>query len=371
MRVGIDGRVLLGRKTGDRTYALGLLHGLLGVAEPPEVVVMLDRHPDAALQAALPGAEFAVRERPGGYLWTLVALPRLAAETRVELLHVQYMTPLGAPCPVITTIHDISFRLHPEWFPLRHRLVMNTFIAGSVSRAKAVLSPSEATAADIRRAYRCPPSKVHVTPYAAPSEFSRRPPDDAVWDCLKRLAVTRPYMLYVGNLQPRKNIARLLRAFAQARAEAGFAHRLVIVGQAGWQCEEELRELRSAEAAGNALHVGYVDDADLPALYAGAEAFLFPTLLEGFGLPVLEAMATGTPVLTSNVSSLPEVAADAALLVDPTDEDAIAAGISTLAADGSLRARLRDAGLARAAQYSWRRTAELTRAVYESVLART
>jgi len=177
-------------------------------------------------------------------------------------------------------------------------------------------------------------------------------------------------MLYVGNLQPRKNVVRLLRAFARARKEAGFAHRLVIVGQAGWQCEEEMRELQSAEAAGHALRVGYVDDSDLPALYAAADAFLFPTLMEGFGLPVLEAMAMGTPVLTSNTSSLPEVAGDAALLVDPTDESAIATGISALAADGSLRARLRDAGLARAAQFSWQRTAELTRTVYESALAR-
>lgn len=371
MRVGIDGRVLLGRKTGDRTYALGLLRGLLGIPAPPQVVVMLDRHPDAALQAALPGAEFAVRERPSGYLWTLMALPRLAAETRVELLHVQYMTPLRAPCPIITTIHDISFRLHPEWFPLRHRLVMNTFIPGSIKRAQAVLTPSEATAADIRRAYGCPPPSVEVTPYAAPSEFGALPADAEVSACLSRVDIRRPYMLYVGNLQPRKNVARLLRAFAHARAETGFAHRLVIVGQAGWQCEEEVRELRSAEAAGHALHAGYVDDADLPALYAGADAFLFPTLMEGFGLPVLEAMAMGTPVLTSDVSSLPDVAGDAALLVDPTDEGAIGAGISALAADTILRARLRDAGRARAAQFSWRRTAELTRAVYQSVLART
>ncbi|HCU36457.1 MAG TPA: glycosyltransferase family 1 protein [Armatimonadetes bacterium] len=371
MRVGIDGRVLLGRKTGDRTYARGLVRGLLRLPTPPEVVVMLDRDPGEALQGELAGAECAIRERPGGYLWTLMALPRLAAETRVDLLHVQYMTPFAAPCPLITTIHDISFRLHPEWFPPRHRLVMNTFIPGSVRRAHAVLTPSAATAADIRRAYGCPPSKLHVTPYAAPSEFSRPPHDDAVRDCLRRLAITLPYMLYVGNLQPRKNVARLLRAFARARTETGFAHRLVVVGQAGWRCEDEMRELRSAEAAGHALRVGYVDDSDLPALYAAADAFLFPTLMEGFGLPVLEAMAMGTPVLASNTSSLPEVAGDAALLVDPTDEGAIATGIAALAADGGLRARLRDAGLARAAQFSWRRTAELTRAVYQSVLART
>lgn len=368
MRVGIDGRVLMGRKTGDRTYALGLLRGLLDLDGRPRIVVMLNREPDASVRETLPGVEFAVRERPGGYLWTLMALPRLAAETRIDLLHVQYMTPFTAPCPAITTIHDVSFRLHPEWFPLRHRVVMNTFIPRSIRAAAAVIAPSEATAADIRREYACSSAKTHVTPYAAPPEFSGRPPEDAMRSCLDGLGIERPYMLYVGNLQPRKNVARLLRAFAQARTDAGFAHRLVIVGQAGWHCGQELRELRRAEAAGHALHAGYVDDESLPAFYAGADAFLFPSLMEGFGLPVLEAMAMGTPVLTSNTSSLPEVAGGAALLVPPHDEHEIAEGISALASDQRLRSRLREAGLARAAQFSWRRTAEATVEVYRTVL---
>ncbi len=367
MRVGIDGRVLSGRKTGDRTYALGLLQGLRGLEKPPRIVVMLDREPDTTLQTALEGVQFAVRERPRGYLWTLVALPRLARETGVDLLHVQYMTPFGAPCPVITTIHDISFRLHPEWFPLRHRLVMNTFIPRSVRRAAAVIAPSEATATDIRREYGCPPPTIHVTPYAAPLEFAGRPSQEAVYGCLEKHRIAQPFMLYIGNLQPRKNIRRLLRAFVAARTAEHFAHQLVIVGQAGWQCREELDELEQARRAGHVAITGYVEDEDLPALYAGAEAFLFPTLMEGFGLPVLEAMAVGTPVLTSNTSSLPEVAGDAALLVNPLDEHALAEAIARLAHSPQLRATLRDAGFARAAQFSWQRTAELTLALYGAV----
>ncbi len=365
MRIGIDGRVLLGRKTGDRTYTYNLLRVLAREHKRHDFVVCLDKEPDNVEKEHLKGLRLRVRQQPRGHLWTLFALPQLAKKEDVDLLHVQYLTPFVAPCPVVTTVHDISFKLCPQWFSWRDRAVMNTFLPGSLRRAAAVIAPSESTAIDVNREYGCPNRKIFVTPYAASYEFHTEPNDDARKRCRDNFQIVGPYMLYVGNIQPRKNIARLVRAFVDARKSEGFPEQLVVVGQFGWRCGGEQRMIAEATAAGHVKHLGYVDDEHLPALYAEATAFLFPTLYEGFGLPVLEAMAVGTPVLTSNVSSLPEVAGEAAAFVDPTDEAAIASAISQLVRDADLRDQLSRSGRARAQMFSWKETARLTVEAYE------
>jgi len=370
MRVGIDGRVLLGRKTGDRTYTYNLVRALARADIGHEFVVYLDEQPPAAIRDALDGLLIHVRERPRGYLWTVMALPRLARADRLDLLHVQYMAPFVSPCPVISTIHDISFKLYPQWFTWRDRVVMNRFLPGSLRRTASVLAPSEATASDIAAQYSYPRERIFVTPEASGEQFLTQPDAADRARIRAKFQMPGPYMLYVGNLQPRKNVRRLIRAFVAARTQKRFAEQLILAGQPAWKCAEEQRLLHDAAAAGHVRHIGYVEDNDLPALYAEATALLFPTLYEGFGLPVLEAMAVGTPVLTSNVSSLPEVAGDAALLVDPRNEAAIGAAVAQLAYDVELRERLGAAGRNRAQLFAWSTTAELTIAAYEQTVGR-
>jgi len=185
---------------------------------------------------------------------------------------------------------------------------------------------------------------------------------------LARLGIERPYVLFVGTLQPRKNLARVLEAFGSVVAR-GLPHRLVLVGQRGWLADPIFAAVQASEpAARERIHLtGYLADDDLPLVYTGADALIFPSLYEGFGLPALEAMACGTPVLTSDTSSLPEVVGEAALTVDPLDTAAIAAGLERLATDEPLRRELRGRGLARAARFTWRRAAERTLAVLEAV----
>ena len=368
MKIGIDARVLLGRKTGDRTYIFNLVRALAEAASDHRFILYLDDDPPPDLLTNLPHLQFRIRKRPAGYLWTHLALPKLAGEDALDLLHVQYMTPFRSPCPVISTIQDISFKLYPQWFTFRDRTVMNAFIPGSIRRAASLIAPSHSTAHNLATHYHYPLEGIFVTPYAAPQEFHAPQDPGAIERCRNQFNIPEPYMLYVGNLQPRKNLVRLVRAFVQARERDGFPERLLIAGQFAWKFAAQRRLLDDAAAASHIRHLGYVDDADLPALYAAATAFLFPTLHEGFGIPILEAMATGTPVLTSNVSSMPEVAGEAALLVDPTDEAAISAAISTLATDEHLRERLTAAGLKRAATFSWHDTADLTLAAYERVV---
>lgn len=365
MKIGIDARVLLGRKTGDRTYTWNLVRALARAGSGHEFVLYFDGEPDQHIREALRGIILRVADRPRGYMWTVRALPRLAREDQLDLLHVQYLTPFAAPCPVVSTVQDITFRLFPQWFTWRDRTVMGLFMPGALRRTKAVIVPSQATADAIVSEYRYPRERLFVTPYAPGEEFRSLPTESAIKQTRHDLRLPDRYMLYVGNLQPRKNAVRLIRAFAKARGIGGFPERLVLAGQFAWKCAREQALLEEAQAAGHTLHLGYVEDAALPALYAGATAFLFPTLYEGFGLPVLEAMAMGTPVLTSDISALPEVAGDAALLVAPTDEAVIADGISRLASDRQLRQHLSSAGRRHAARFSWEQAAHQTLQAYE------
>ncbi|MCD6361151.1 MAG: glycosyltransferase family 4 protein, partial [Armatimonadetes bacterium] len=269
---------------------------------------------------------------------------------------------------VVTTVHDVSFRMFPEWFSLKDRLLLDWGLRATLRVVKGVLSVSERTAEDLRRFYDVPAGDITVTPNALGEGFTA-PGKQQMEDTLARLEVSRPYALFVGVLQPRKNIVRIVRAFMRARAEHSLPHQLVIAGKVGWKSGRILETVASAEAAGAVRRLGYVDDADLPALYAGADVFVFPTLYEGFGIPVLEAFACDTPVLASDTGALPEVAGDAALLVPPADEEAIAEGIVRLISDSRLRERMIAAGRARLERYSWRRTALLTLAAYERAVS--
>jgi glycosyltransferase involved in cell wall biosynthesis len=367
MRVALDARTILGQKTGDRTYTLNLLRCLPEADPDLHLLALLNAPPPPELEAALSHErlEVVVAPAPPGKLWTAVALPRLAQRLKADLVHLQYIAPPWLPCPYVCTIHDITFRLFPEWFDRRDRLLMNWLIPRSVRRAAQVTVPSESTAADVASAYHVDESRVAVIPYAAPPEFSEPVTPEAVRAIREQCHLERDYFLFVGTLQPRKNLPRLLEASARADTQGAD---LAITGKHGWRQPELEGLVRSLGLSGRVRLLGYVPDESLPALYAGALAFLFPTLYEGFGIPVLEAMACGTPVLTSNVSALPEVAGQAALLVDPCSVEAIAEGITRLATDGKLRQELSAAGRRQAKRFSWEATARLTVEAYRRAL---
>lgn len=375
LRIGIDARTVCHPKTGDRTYALGLLHGLAVLrregAVAHDFVAYLDDEPPPDLPFMSEGeidAGWQVRVLQAAHerLWAMTALPLAARTDRLDVLHVQYNGPRLRRPALVTTVHDVSFRLFPEWFPVRDRLLLDWGLRSTLNVAAAVLTGSECTREDLQRVYGVPPALISVTPYALLPGFA--PPREAqIATTLERYGLARPYLLFVGVRQPRKNLPRAIRAFISAKRDHDLPHRLAVAGKPGW-CADETEAAISA--AGEAVvTLGYVPDADLPALYAGADAFLFPSLYEGFGIPVLEAFACEAPVITSKVSALPEVAGNAALLVDPTSEAEIAGAIAQLLSDAQLRARLIAAGRERLAQFDWRRTAELTVAAYERAVS--
>ena len=366
MILGFDATTLVGRLSGVGYYTARLMEGLAGEAGEgivTRLVVLSNREvPLGAHNGNVVVHEqgrFGVRS-----VWMQLVLPWILRQVRPDLVHfTNYLAPVACPVPYVVSIHDMTMSLLPGYHTAKKRLLTSTLVPTVARGARLVLAPSESTRRDVVRLLRLPGERVRVVPYAPGPEFRPVPPDP------ERLAraygLDSPYFLYVGTVEPRKNLARTLRAFATL-ADALPDHRFVLAGQLGWKSEDVLREVQAS--AGRVLQLGYVKEEDLPLMYAHATALVYPSLYEGFGLPVVEAMACGTPVVTSRGSSLEEIAGGAALLVDPLDERALAEAMRAVATDAALSAALRARGLLSAARYDWGRTARATAEAYRDAL---
>lgn len=276
--------------------------------------------------------------------------------------------PLGlCPCKQVATICDTIPYIYPQVSTALDRLIYRYWLPRAVRNLDMVITISQQSKNDLEQYLKIPRSKTVVIPLAAGSKF-RVMGEAEIAPALERAGVERPYLLYVGSVEPRKNLLRLLDAF-QELLQWSQRWRLVIVGARNyWKSSPVAQKVEQLGLQGQVIFTGYIPDEDLPALYNGADLFCFPSLYEGFGLPVLEAMACGVPVVTSNCSSLPEVAGDAAILVDPYNVAEITSAMRRVLEDTELAQWLRDKGQERARQFSWAKTAQETIAVYEKVL---
>jgi glycosyltransferase involved in cell wall biosynthesis len=295
-------------------------------------------------------------------------LPVELATGRLDVLHSpDFVLPPVRRARTLLTVHDLSFLRFPECFapPLLEYLTRN--VPRSVARADLVLADSQSTHDDLGNLLGVPAERMRVL-YPG-GEPHRRPTVDpySLQGALDRYAITRPYILAVGTLQPRKNYVRLIKAYALMRREHAVPHQLVIVGGRGWLFQEIDDTIRDLRLESQVRLAGYAPEGDLTALYQGAEMLAFPSLYEGFGLPVLEAMACGTPVITSTTSSLPEAAGSAALLVDPLDVAALAEALWRLVDDEALRNSLRTQGFQQVKRFSWAASARQLRAIYHGL----
>lgn len=366
MIVGFDATTLSGRMSGVGYYTARLMESLAngaGEGQLERLVVLSNRSvtvPHGGRVEVYDRHRFGVRS-----VWMQLLLPRILSELKPDLVHfTNYLAPLASRVPYVVSFHDMTLSLFPSYHTLKKRLLTASLIPAVGRRARMILTPSEATRRDVVRLLGVAPERVRVIPYAPASLF--RPATQGPEQLAARYGLRTPYFLYVGTLEPRKNLGRALRAFARVSSELP-EHCFVLVGERGWKYQEVLREAGQPELAGRVLFLGYVEEQQLPLLYSHATALVYPSLYEGFGLPVVEAMACGTPVLTSRSSSLAEISDGAALLVDPEDEEALADGLRALGLDVTLRRSLGERGLARAAGYSWERTGRETMAAYRAV----
>jgi len=283
------------------------------------------------------------------------------------LLHTPNYVLMPFDGPALTTVHDLSWLSYPDAHPVERVKFLDRHLPKTLARADLVLTDSEFIAAEIATRFALPRAKIRAIPLGVDAAYHPRTAEEILATLAKHRLEHSAYLLVVATLEPRKNLARLVRAYAALPTATKARHPLVIVGARGWLNHELERTLTPLEAAGTVRRLGYVGEDELPALYAGAHAFAFPSLYEGFGLPVLEAMASGVPVLTSNVSSLPEVAGDAALLIDPNDEDALREGLVRLLDDSAWRTNASARGLARSRDYPWSRCVDATIDAYRAV----
>jgi len=283
------------------------------------------------------------------------------------LLHTPNYVLMPFDGPALTTVHDLSWLSYPDAHPLERVRFLDRHLPRTLARADLVLTDSDFVAAEIASRFSLPREKIRAIPLGVDAAYRPRTAEEILATLAKHGLEHSAYLLVVATLEPRKNLDRLVRAYASLPTATKARHPLVIVGARGWLNRDLERTIAPLEAAGIVRRLGYVGEDELPQIYAGAHAFAFPSLYEGFGLPVLEAMASGVPVLTSNVSSLPEVAGDAALLVDPTDEDSLRDGLARVLDDSAWRRNASARGIARSRDYPWSRCVEATIDAYRAV----
>jgi glycosyltransferase involved in cell wall biosynthesis len=285
----------------------------------------------------------------------------------VTLFHAtEHLLPKLSRARSVFTLHDIAYLLFPQYHLLQNRIYLALMMPRFLARADRIIAVSENTRRDALRFYRLDPAKIDMIPEGVEPHFRPETNPDRLVALRTRYALPARFLLYIGTIEPRKNLPTLLEAYRTLR-DWGCEFRLVIVGKKGWLCKGFFHRLRELGLEGEVIFPGYIPDDDLPALYSAAEAFVFPSLYEGFGLPPLEAMACGTPVVCSNASSLPEVVGDAGLLVAPDDVSGLAAAVERVLADPSLRAELSARGRERAARFTWHETARRTLEVYQGL----
>lgn len=356
------------RGAGIHWYIHNLLLNLALTAQENRYTVFLnDRrfppHPALILKTSrLPTAQPLVRIG-----WEQLVQPFVLWQEKIDLLHsLAFVTPLISPCPAVVTIYDLSFILFPRSFRYGRRLYLALFTRLSARKARRIITISESTKRDVVRWWDVPPEKIDVVYCGVDRAFHPLPEKEVAFFRQKR-GLPERFILFVGTIEPRKNVARLIEAYSLL----GDRHiKLVIGGARGWLYKEVFFRLEELGLTGDVLFPGYIPYEELPLWYNAAELFVYPSLYEGFGLPPLEAMACGTPVITSNVSSLPEVVGEAGLAVDPTDSKGLAEAIHQVLGDETLRQSMRERGLSRAGRFSWAQTARATVEVYQRALGR-
>ncbi len=371
MRVGIDATVLHGEKSGVATYTEELTLALARLFPSDEFIWFSNRAVECAAETPANIQIECSRLVPTRTLWMQSALPSLAKARRVDVFHfTNSLAPLSLSMPYVISVHDMSTWLLPRFHTWKKRMVWQTLLPHAARKSKAVIAGSQSTAADIRSAFPFASGKVFVAPYAASSGFYPPRPGEDFTPALRALGVQAPYILAVGNLEPRKDFETLLKAFQQLRDQRRIPHRLHLCGPRGWK-NRALNELLLANRDGTVRYLGYVSRQHLRALYCNADLFVYPSIMEGFGLPVLEAMSCGTAVIAASNSAIEEVAGNAARLFATHSVPALQQALMILLQDPAERERWRRLGLARASQFSWESTARRTMEIYRSVVERS
>lgn len=364
-------------KVGVATYTLNLLKSLAKVDLKNKYTIYGVRL--APEELVIENDNFKIKNMPdllrlrsfwySWYPWYYTAFSLQLSLDKPNIFFSPYPSlPLYCPCPKVAVVHDLSFLVVRNSFKIHSQIILKKQLLHIVRRASKIIAVSESTKKDLIKFVKASPENVAVI-YEGYDTDAYKPQfdTDEVKALVQRYGIDSRYVLYVGTLEPRKNIPRLIEAFASLKKQGGIEHKLVVTGKKGWLYNNIFLTVTRTGLDNEVIFTDYVPDQDLPLLISGADLFVYPSLYEGFGLPPLEAMACGTPVITSNLSSLPEVVGDAGILVDPYSVDEIAEAIHQVLSNARLREQMQRKGLDRARMFSWEKTAQETLKVLEAV----
>lgn len=374
MRIAIDATAIPPNKAGAGFYIFNLVRGLAEIDRENQYFVFAK--PSDILDWGIEQGNFlftpsASRARPLRLLWEQIILPLRLNKYDVQILHSPHYTAplLRGGCRSVVTFCDMTFYLCPQMHSLIKRSFFRTLMPLTAARADALIAISESTKKDMVKLLGISEAKIQVTLLAPADHF--KPVNDASMLRLLRekYGILRSFILYVGVLEPRKNVPTLIRSYHNL-LKRGVEHQLVITGKKGWAYEEIFRLVTDLRLQDHVIFTDYVPDSDMPALYSAADLFVYPSVYEGFGIPLLEAMACGVPAISSNISSMPEIVGDAGLLVDPYNDSQLTEAMYLVISNRALHQDLIEKGLTRAKEFSWEKTAKETLAVYERVMTR-
>ncbi len=366
MRFAVDAHALGRNLTGNEVYVRNLLAGFAALDTTSGFVAYVSE-PGAGSMVPARFETRVVSSNPFKRLG--IDLTHAVHRDRADLLHVQYTAPIHCPCPLVATVHDVSFLERPEYFPAARVAQLRITVQRTVQRAARVLTPSEFSAQCIQRVYGLDPDRITVVPNGVSPLYRPLPRESAQARIRAEMGIPAPYILMVGDLQPRKNQIGLIAAFEQlVRAHQELRHTLVLTGQDSWYASR-VKEAAARSAVSERIRfTGFVDDDDLLALYAGCDLFVFPSFYEGFGIPIVEAMACGRAVVCSSITATVEVADGAAITFDPSSPAQMMRAMRDVLLDSDLRTRMERKGLQRAVAFQWRDAARKTLEVYYQVV---
>lgn len=381
MRIGIDCRTILspekGEKAGVGHYTYYLVKSLLALDKKNTYVLFFDHRSPNLKEFKRRNTEvvifkFSEHKKYLPYAYSHVFVSRVLKNANLDIFHSPAnVLPLQYSGASVITFHDLAIYFHPEWFPPKQDFSVKVLVPKSLERANHIISVSQSTADDMHKVFKVDKKKVTVIHEGI--EKTRAPKKLAIRQVMKKHAITDKYLLYVGTLEPRKNIAGIIQAFDELACRFPKKYKdtqLVLAGAKGFEFQKNYEAIKNAKS-GKIRYLGYISPQDKVALMHGATAFIFPSFYEGFGLPALEAMSYGTPVITSNISSLPEVVGKAALTVKPNSIKDIQAAIDKVLSRKATRDSLSKKGKIQARKFSWEQCAKETLAVYKKVYEET
>jgi glycosyltransferase involved in cell wall biosynthesis len=368
MRIGIDARSLSQKGLGVGRYLFNLLKHYPELDRSNEYLLYMKEGKPASSLSGFSSKTISMPFLDYNFTWLNLRLPIELKRDRIDLFHCPfYGLPVYQPCPMVVTIHDIIYEVHPEWFPKLKGASFRFLSRWAARTARKIIAVSEHTKKDIIERYRVPEDKIEVI-YEAPDDMYMPIKDEALLrKTMLKYNITRDFLIHVGAIHERRNVIRLLKVLKELK-QSGRDLQLVLVGSIQWPFIDLKRLLLDMGLQDNVVHLEFIPDNDLICLYNSARLFVYPSLYEGFGLPLVEAMACGTPVAASNVSSIPEVVGDAAILFDPYNGREMLDSIKLVLDDKSYREALIVKGFERVKRFSWSRAAEQTIKLYDQAV---